>query len=310
MTEMAGHNHDHHDHPAVTVEQAVTKAFRIGIALNLIYVVVELASGFITHSLALLTDAGHNFGDVIGLVLGLLALRLSRVKPNEKFTYGLKKTTILAALTNATILLVAIGILGYESVSRLLHPTIIQGGTVALIATIGIIVNAVSAFLFFKSQHHELNARSAYLHLLADALISIGVVASGLIIRYTHWYWLDPAVSFTILLVILVSTWKLLAESLQLSLDAVPKGISIQKVKEILENNQGLREAHHIHVWAMSTTENALTAHVIFDDGLKEEDKRALINRMKHDLLHYNIQHSTLEIESGSGNKNSSCGEE
>ena len=179
MAETTVHNHDH-QHPAVTAEQAVNKAFRIGITLNLMYVVVELTSGFITHSLALITDAGHNFGDVIGLFLALLALRLAKVKPTEKFTYGFKKTTILAALSNATILLVAIGILGYESVARLLHPSIIHGGMVALIATIGIIVNSVSAFLFFKSQHHELNARAAYLHLLADALISIGVVATGL----------------------------------------------------------------------------------------------------------------------------------
>jgi len=291
------HNHDHgHHHHAVSIEQATNKAFLFGIALNLLYVIVEAASGFITNSLALISDAGHNFGDVIGLVLSLLALRLAKVKPTDKFTYGYKKTTILAALANAAILLIGIGILGYESVVRMYNPAPVQGGVIAIIAAVGIVINSVSAYLFFKTQK-ELNAKAAYLHLLADALVAVGVVVAGVVIKFTNWYWLDAAVSLAILLVILVGTWNLLKESLQLSLDAVPKEIDIHDVEQIIEKNPLVKNVHHIHVWAMSTTENALTAHLVIDEALQRPDIKKLIADVKHALLHYNIQHATLEIE-------------
>jgi len=230
MDESHSHSHHSHDHShSLSVAQASNRAFRIGIALNLAYVIAELISGFITHSLALITDAGHNFGDVLGLFLALLSFQLANWKPTEKFTYGYKKSTIIAALANATILLVGIGIIGYESVGRIMHPAPLPGVTVALVALGGIVINAISAYLFQKSSKDELNSRAAYLHLMADAVISAGVVVAGIVIYFTNWYWLDPVISLVILVIILVSTWKLLAESLQLSLDAVPKGIELQK---------------------------------------------------------------------------------
>lgn len=283
----------------MTPEQASSRAFQFGIALNMAYVVAELVSGFLTHSLALITDAGHNFTDVIGLALSLLALRLMRAKSNARFTYGYKKTTILAALVNAAVLLIAIGMLGYESVVRLYHPEPVQGGTVALIAAIGIAVNFISAFLFYKSRKNELNAKAAYLHLLADGLVSVGVVIAGLVIKYTGLYWLDPVVSLVILLVILFSTWNLLRESLELSLDAVPREVSLREVEGLIRKVDGVRGVHHIHVWAMSTMENALTAHLVVDAGIETGQLQQLVRKVKHLLLHHHIQHATLEVEAG-----------
>ena len=291
------HIHDHHHHHAVTVTDATSKALIAGICLNLGYVCAELIGGFFTHSLALITDAGHNFGDVITLALSLLAFRLSKLKPTRVFTYGFKKTTILAALVNAAILLIAIGILGYESVLRLRHPEPIQGGTVALIAAGGIIINSVSAFLFYRNQH-ELNSRGAFLHLLTDALVSFGVVVSGLIIKYTGWNWLDPAISLVVLVVILLGTWSLLTDSLRLSLDAVPREIDLNKIESVITKVKGVESVHHIHVWAMSTTENALTAHIILKRDLPIEERTKVIREVKHELIHNNIRHTTLELES------------
>ncbi|HWJ25270.1 MAG TPA: cation diffusion facilitator family transporter [Flavisolibacter sp.] len=306
---METHHHDHgHDHlHSLTVEQASNKAFQIGILLNLIYVIVELISGFLTHSLALISDAGHNFSDVVGLALSLLAFKLARIRPTAKFTYGYKKTTILVALVNAVILLVSIGILGFETVVRLAHPIFVEGGSVALIAAIGIVINALSALMFYKTQKDELNAKAAYLHLMVDALVSVGVVVAGIIIKYTGWYLADPLISLIILIVILAGTWRLLTESLQLSLDAVPKDISLEKVQEIIVSKNGVDGVHHIHVWAMSTTENALTAHVIINQALAEDTRVRLIKEIKHDLLHYNIQHATLEIEVEDACKDKQC---
>lgn len=301
------HGHDHAHVHSLSREQASSKAFQIGILLNLMYVVVELVSGFITHSLALISDAGHNFGDVVGLALSLLAFRLAKISPTEKFTYGFKKTTILVALVNSVILLVSIGILGYETIVRLAHPRRVEGGSIALIATIGIIINALSAFLFYKSQKSELNAKAAYLHLMVDALVSVGVVVAGIIIKFTGWYLADPIISLVILIVILIGTWRLLAESLHLSLDAVPGDISISNVEKIISDKKGVDGVHHIHIWAMSTTENALTAHVIVDSSLTEESRVKLIREIKHDLLHQNIHHATLEIEIEGVCKDNKC---
>ena len=301
------HSHHGHHHHAVTVEQAASKAFITGIVLNLAYVVAEVAGGFLTNSVALFTDAGHNFGDVVGLALSLLAIRLARVKPNTTFTYGYKKTTILAALANATILLITIGILGYESILRLRHPVSVQGGTVAWIAGLGVAINALSALLFFKSRRQELNARGAYLHLMADAIVTAGVVVAGIIIQYTHWYWLDPAVSLIVLVVILAGTWSLLTESVKLSIDAVPKGIDMNKVEEIIKSVQGVEQVDHIHIWAMSTTENALTAHIVLKVDMSFEEKQKVVKVIKHDLSHYNISHTTIEMESAIANVSLLC---
>jgi cobalt-zinc-cadmium efflux system protein len=290
------HNHDHH-HPSVSVNEATSKALVFGIGLNFAYVVVELIAGFSNHSLALITDAGHNFGDVISLALSLLAFYLAKMKPNAVYTYGYKKTTILAALVNAAILLIAIGILGFESVSRLRQPEPVQGGTIAVIAAIGILINVSSALFFLKTQKSELNARGAYLHMMTDALVSVGVVIAGVLIRFTGWYWLDPAISLIVLIVILFGTWSLLRESLRLSLDAVPPDMEVGEIQKAIAGMQGVRDVHHIHIWAMSTTENALTAHIVFENDLSDQQKLVLVKEIKHELFHRNIQHSTLEAE-------------
>jgi cobalt-zinc-cadmium efflux system protein len=249
--------------------------------------------------MALLSDAGHNLSDVASLVLSLLAFRLARVKPTNSFTYGYKKTTILAALTNAVILLVTIGMLGYESVNRLLHPQPVQGGIVAIVAGVGIAINLASAFLFFRNKDHDLNTKGAYLHLLTDAMVSLSVVVAGIVISFTGWFWLDGAVSIVVLLVILVGTWSLLTDSLKLSLDAVPPNVDMAKIEQVITKMAGVESIHHMHIWAMSTTENALTSHLVLNEQLPFDEKMKLVSKIKHELLHNNIQHATIELESG-----------
>jgi len=292
------HDHQGHDHHHHSVPATAGKAFIAGIILNGIYVVAQLAAGLFTNSVALITDAVHNLGDVAMLIISFAALKLARVKPSGNYTYGYKKTTILAALINAVILLIAIGTLGYESVTRLGHPEPIKGAIVAWVAGLGIVINTVSAFFFFRNKEHELNAKSAYLHLLSDAIVSLGVVITGIIISYTGWYWLDPVVSIVILLVILFSTWSLMVDSLRLSLDGVPRDVDIEDIEGIIKKVRGVNQLHHTHIWAMSTTENALTTHVILDEQLSFEEKMKTVHEIKHSLLHHNIQHATIEIES------------
>ena len=298
-----GHSHDHshgghHHHHQVSAADVANKAFIVGIILNSAYVVVQFIAGLMTHSMALLSDAGHNLSDVASLALSLLAFRLAKVKPTESYTYGYKKTTILAALTNAVFLCIAIGILGYESVNRLLHPQPIEGGIVAIVAGIGIVINLASAFLFFRNKDHDLNTKGAYLHLLTDALVSLGVVVSGVIIKFTGWFWLDGAVSIVVLLVILLGTWSLLTASLRLSMDAVPDSIQIVNIEKVIKKVKGVENIHHMHIWAMSTTENALTTHLVLNDALSFDEKMKVVHNIKHELLHQNIQHATIELES------------
>jgi cobalt-zinc-cadmium efflux system protein len=306
-----GHNHDHHHahghgghghhhHHEVTAEQAANRAFIAGIVLNGVYVAVQVVAGLWSHSMALLSDAGHNFSDVVSLALSLMAFRLARVKPTHSFTYGYKKTTILAALTNAVVLLLTIGMLGYESIDRLLHPRQVEGGLVAIVAGIGIIINLGSALLFFRNKEHDLNTRGAYLHLLTDALVSIGVVVSGVIIKYTGWFWLDGAVSIVVLIIILMGTWSLLTGSLRLSMDAVPDGVDMDDIEGLIRKTAGVESVHHMHIWAMSTTENALTAHLVLNEKLSFDEKMKLVHNIKHELMHNEIHHATLELESAS----------
>ena len=293
------HGHAGHHHHHVSAADAANKAFIFGIILNSAYVVIQAIAGFMTHSMALLSDAGHNLSDVAALALSLIAFRLAKVKPTETFTYGYKKTTILAALTNAVVLFIAIGMLGYESVNRLLHPrNDVDGGVVAIVAGIGIAINLASAFLFFRNKEHDLNTKGAYLHLLTDALVSLGVVVSGLIIKFTGWFWLDGAVSIVVLIVILIGTWSLLTASLRLSMDAVPDDIEVGKIEEVIKKVKGVENIHHMHIWAMSTTENALTTHLVLSDKLSFDEKMKVVHHIKHELLHKNIQHATIELES------------
>lgn len=300
------HNHNHseahskehsHSHShAVSASLAGSKAFIIGIGLNLAYVLAEFIAGMWIHSLALLTDAGHNLSDVASLGLSLMAFRLAKRQATESYTYGYKKSTILAALTNAVFLCIAIGVLGYEAVERFGHPQPVQGGVVAWVAGLGIVVNGLSALLFFKEKD-ELNAKSAYLHLMADAVVSAGVVLAGVVIYFTNWYWLDTVVSLGVLVVILLSTWTLLTDSIRLSMDAVPKNIDIAKVKQEMLEVPGVLTASHIHIWALSTTENALTAHITIETP---SDRAAIITSVKHNLQHCNIQHATIEVDEAS----------
>jgi cobalt-zinc-cadmium efflux system protein len=290
------HDHAHHTAPA-DLSKGHRKSFIIGICLNLAFVVAEVVFGLIYNSMALLTDAGHNAGDVISLVLSLVAFWMAGRGSTPVFTYGYKKTTILAALINSVVLLIAIGILGYESVSRLLHPEAVEGGIIAWIAGLGILVNGLSALLFYRSRSSELNSKSAYLHLLADALVSLGVVVAGVVMHYTKWYWLDPVAGIIIMLVILVSTWKLLSESFKMTIDAVPAGLELEHIKEIILRVKHVAAVGHVHVWPLSTTENALTAHVVLDHDLGFDSQLKVIEEIKHELLHHQVHHATIEMK-------------
>ncbi len=295
------HNHSHHshshNHDHGISEAGTGMAFIIGISLNVLFVIVETITGIINNSMSLLTDAGHNLSDVASLVLSLIAFRLAKKKSTEKFTYGYKKTTVLAALFNAVFLLIAIGILGFESVHRLLNPESVKGDVIAWVAGVGIVINIVTALMFFKNRHGDLNIKSAYLHMMSDALVSAGVVAGGILIVYTGWYWVDPVIGLVIMIVILIGTWSLLTESFRLSVDAVPPSIDMNEIKELISNQKNITDVHHIHIWALSTTENALTAHISLNDGLSFSEKMDLVQKLKHKLMHHNIHHSTIEIE-------------
>jgi len=246
--------------------------------------------------MALLTDAGHNASDVASLVLSLVAFWMAKKKSSAVYTYGYKKTTVVAALANSVMLLIAIGILGFESVTRLVKPETVKGNIIAWIAGLGILINGISAFLFYRNRNRDLNAKSAYLHLLADALVSIGVVIAGIVMTYTNWYWLDPAIGLVIMIVILVSTWGLLRDSFKMTIDAVPSGIELEQIKNIILQVDHVKEVGHVHVWPLSTTENALTAHVVVDDQLSFDEKLVVVEKIKHELEHHDIHHSTIEI--------------
>ena len=289
-----GHHHHHHVSPA----DVANKAFIAGIVLNSAYVIVQAIAGFATHSMALLSDAGHNLSDVASLALSLIAFKLAKVKPTDDYTYGYKKTTILAALTNAVVLFITIGMLGYESVNRLIHPRPVEGGIVAVVAGLGIVINLASAFLFFRNKEHDLNTKGAYLHLLTDAMVSLGVVVAGVIIHFTGWYWLDGAVSLVVLIVILLGTWSLLTSSLRLSMDGVPENIDPAKIEAVIKKAKGVESIHHMHIWAMSTTENALTTHLVLSAAMSFDEKMKAVHNIKHELQHNNIHHATIELES------------
>jgi len=299
------HSHEHyshsHGHSHTVVLTELNRAFIIGIILNSLFVAIEAGYGFTSHSLALITDAGHNLSDVAALGLSLFAFRMTRVKADESFTYGYSKTTVLAALVNSVILLIAIGVIGYEAVLRFLKPEPLEGGTMAIVAAVGIVVNGTTALLFFKNKDHELNAKGAYLHMAGDALVSLAVVITGVIIIYTHLYWLDSVISVVIMLVILYSTWNLLSDSLRLSLDAVPRSVDVEKVREEILHIHGVNGIHHIHVWALSTTVNAMTAHLVVNENIDSAAEQHLKEKVKHQLNHLNIQHVTLETERGKG---------
>jgi cobalt-zinc-cadmium efflux system protein len=292
MAQDLSHHHHH------TVEPVnMNTAFVAGIVLNMAFVIIEVIAGFLNHSLSLLSDAGHNLADVGSLALSLLAFKMLKVKATEKYTYGYRKTSILVALFNAVVLLISIGIIAYEGIRRLFDPQAVAGINISIIAAIGIVINFVSARMFFKNKEADMNVKSAYLHLIADALVSLGIVIGGILIYFTNWYWLDPLISIVIAVFILVSTWHLLKESLRLSLDGVPQNISIPAIKTTAIETEGVIDFHHIHVWAISTTENALTGHLVLSPEITPAEEQQIKLLLKHKLQHQNIQHSTLETE-------------
>ena len=285
-----------HDHTHQNIS-TVNRAFIIGIILNLAFVLIEVGAGITIHSLSLLSDAGHNLADVAALALSLFVMRMSRVKATDKFTYGYKKTTILAALLNAVILLISIGAIGFEAVHRLFNPEPMPGQIISIIAGIGIVINSFTAFLFIRFKDHDLNIKSAFLHLLSDAVVSVGLVIGGVIIYYTHLYWIDSILSLIIAVVIIVSTWSLLRDSFKLSLDGVPVGINIEHVRTVAKQLDGVIDFHHIHIWALSTTENALTAHLVVSSDTTNEQLQCILKSIKHEFIHLNIHHTTIETE-------------
>ena len=293
MIAAVSHEHQGHTHHA---PGDYGRAFAIGIALNLVYVVAEAGIGLVVGSLALLADAGHNLADVLGLALGWGAALLGRRGPSDRFTYGLGSSSILAALGNALILLVVTGGIAWEALWRLAHPVAVTGGTVAWVAAIGIAVNGATALLFVRSGR-DLNRRSAFLHMAGDALVSAGVLVAGLAITLTGRAWLDPAASLAVSAVIVYGTWDLVKQALHLALDAVPPGVDAAAVRAHLQALPGVAALHDLHIWGMSTTETALTCHLVMPQGHPGDDALA---RIAHELEHrFRIQHTTLQIELG-----------
>ena len=285
------HEHHHHDHTVTSLN----KAFIWGIGLNVGFVVVEFAVGLCYGSMGLLSDAGHNLSDVASLLLAMLAFRLAQARATPKYTYGYKKSTVLISLLNSVILLIAVGVIVAESIGRMLHPESVVGGAIAWTAGVGVALNGFTAWLFMKDKDRDLNVKGAYLHMAADALVSVGVLVSGLVISWTGWTVVDPIVGLAVAGVIVASVWSLTRDSLRLSLDGVPGGIDIAEIERKMEAVPGVRAVHHIHVWAISTTENALTAQVVLDSlSRMEEVKHAL----KELLGRSGIPHATLEFES------------
>ncbi len=256
------HNHSHHDHSHGEPMNYNT-AFGFGIALNMAFVVIEFGYGYVSHSLALMADAGHNLSDVLGLALAWGAFYLAKKRPSQKFTYGYKSSSILAALANAVLLLVAIGGIIWEAVHRFNEPTHVEANTVMIVAAIGILINGATALLFTSGRHKDLNLKGAYLHMVADAAVSAGVVVAGFIIGKTGFVWIDPVVSLIICAIIIWGTWCLLKDSVKLALNAVPESINSKEIYDYFRLLSGVSQVHDLHIWGMSTTENALTVHLI-----------------------------------------------
>jgi cobalt-zinc-cadmium efflux system protein len=285
------HHHHHHDHPA----SARTYAFAIGALLNGGFVAAEVAFGLAANSMALLADAAHNFGDVLGLLLGWGATWLVRRPPTPRRTYGWGRFSILAALLNAMLLLISVGAICLEAARRLATPEPVHVLTVMLVALVGIAINGATALMFLRDRHHDLNIRAQFVHMAADAGVAAGVVLAGLAIQFTGWQFLDPLTSLAIALLIVITTWSLLRESLDLAMDAVPDAVAHDEVEAWLASLPGVTEVHDLHIWGLSTTETALTAHLVCADHDVEQ-------RRLHDLTHalrdrFGIGHATLQIE-------------
>lgn len=295
---MSHHSHNHSHSSA----QNYSRAFIIGIVLNVIYIVVEVVYGLAINSMALIADAGHNFSDVLGLILAGGAAYLAKTAATEKRTYGLRKSTILAAFFNAILLMIAVGAITIEAVRKLILPQPVEGITMMIVAGVGVVINTVTALMFIKGRKDDLNIKGAFLHMAADAGVSLGVVIAGFAIYSTGWLWIDPAISLVIVLVITIGTWGLLKESFHLSMDAVPKGIDLKEVGNYLKGIDGVKEVHDLHIWAMSTTETALTAHLVIPNETKDDYFLKKICGELHSK--FGIEHSTIQIEKSAQSSN------
>jgi cobalt-zinc-cadmium efflux system protein len=298
------HQHDHHDHSHAHghaghshAPDSFGFAFAVGVALNTVFVVAELVFGYAANSLALISDAVHNFSDVIALLLAWAAGWLARKRPTDQHTYGYRRASILAALVNAGLLLIAVGGIAVEAIDRIRAPAEVAGWTVVLVAALGIVVNGGTALMFMRGRHGDLNIRGAYLHMAADAGVSFGVVVAAFVIMLTGWLWVDPAISLCIAAVVLVSGWGLARDSVNLALDGVPKGIELAGVRDYLGQLEGVIEVHDLHIWAMSTSETALTAHLVRPGGYDDSFLHGICAELSH---RFNIHHATLQIEAGS----------
>lgn len=285
----AAHDHLHHD--------PHHRAFAWGIALNLGFVLIEVFFGLRADSLALLADAAHNLSDVLGLVLAWGGLWMARFRPDDRHTYGWQRASIMAALVNALILLVAMGSMAWEAIHRFASPLPIQGATVILVATAGVLVNGLTAWLFMEGGRNDLNIRGAFLHMASDALVSLGVVAAGVLYLWQGWLWLDPLMSLLIALLVVIGTWSLFSQSLHLAFDGVPPGVDLGAVRASLLHGAGVTEVHDLHIWAMSTSETALTAHLVMPGGHPGDAFLAEAGEMLHDR--FDIEHATFQIEIG-----------
>ncbi len=292
----AGHNHEHehgHDHAPAAFNQA----FAIGIALNTAFVLIEAFYGWKINSLALLADAGHNLSDVAGLILAWGGALAGKLRPSETRTYGWKRASILAAFINASLLLIAMGSLGWEAIGRFRSPEPTQGWTIIAVASVGIVINTATALMFMRGRKGDLNIRGAFTHMAADALVSLGVVIGGALYLWQGWAWIDPVMSLLIAVIIVWGTWGLFKQSLHMLFDGVPQGVDLAAVRRLLLGLPGVHEVHDLHVWSMGTSEVALTAHVVLNEQTR--DTSALLHEAEHELHeHFEIKHITLQFES------------
>ena len=289
---MNAHAHSHHP-------SAKSPAFGLAVALNLLFVALEVLFGLRAHSVALLADAGHNLSDVLGLGMAWWAAVLAHQPPTARHTYGLRRASILAAFGNSVILMIAVGGIAWEALQRLHQPHVVAGRTVMAVAGVGVVLNGITALLFWSGRKHDLNVRGAFLHLAADAAVSLGVVVAGILIVRTGWPWIDPAVSLGVGAVIVWGTWGLLRESFRLAMDAVPEGVDIRAIEAFLGSQIGIAAIHDLHIWAMSTTETALTVHMVSPRGEFDDARLASLCAELRDR--FGIAHSTIQMERGDG---------
>ena len=293
--------HRHHHHAPASI----SRIFILCIVLNLLFVAIETAVGFLSNSVGLLSDAGHNLSDVFSLLIALLAIRMASMRTGDRFTYGYRKTTVLASLLNAVILLVAVGAIIFESIVRISHPQDVSGAAISWTAGAGIVINGLTAWLLMRDQHRDLNVRGAFLHMAMDTLVSAGVVVSGIAISFTGILWIDPAVSLAIAAIILVSTFNMLRESVFLAIDAVPESVDLAGIRKGLSEMDGVCSWHHLHVWPISTTETAATVHLVLSDISSMDSVKSAARAL---FLGAGVSHCTIECETpGSACPSTTC---